>query len=129
MGYRFLIVDDSATMRALIKRTLTLTGLPIDAISESDNGRSAMVTLIGGQFDLVFIDLNMPELSGTEMVARMRANPKLANVPVMIVSSEAMDWRVEELKQAGVQGYVKKPFTPEQLRDAVNLILEIADAA
>jgi two-component system, chemotaxis family, chemotaxis protein CheY len=129
MAYRFLIVDDSATTRAVIKRTIGMSGVEAEKIAEASNGRDALAMLQVGHFDMVFLDLNMPEMGGAEVTERLRADPKLASVCVCIVSSEAMEARVQQLKAAGARGYIKKPFTPEQIRGVINDALGVADAA
>lgn len=129
MAYRFLIVDDSATTRAVIRRTLGICGVEIEKISEAGNGRDALAMLRVGNFDMVFLDLNMPEMSGVEVTEKLRQDPKLAGVNVCVVSSESMESRVQQLRSTGVQGYIKKPFTPEQIRQVIQDVLGVTHAA
>lgn len=129
MAYRFLIVDDSATTRAVIRRTLGMCGVEVEKIVEAGNGRDALAMLRVGHFDMVFLDLNMPEMSGLEVTEKLRQDPKLAGVSVCVVSSESMESRVQQLRTAGVRGYIKKPFTPEQIRQVIHEILGVAHAA
>lgn len=129
MAYRFLIVDDSATTRAVIRRTLGICGVEIEKICEAGNGRDALVMLQVGHFDMVFLDLNMPEMSGVEVAEKIRQDPKLVGINVCVVSSESMESRVQQLRSTGVRGYIKKPFTPEQIRQVIQEVLGVAHAA
>jgi len=123
MAYTILVVDDSATMRALIKRTLTMSGLEIARLCEAGSGKQALDLLAQESVDLILADINMPEMSGLEMAERVLANPATCRIPVVVVSTEASQTRIQELKTIGVKGFIHKPFTPEQIRDVVVEIL------
>jgi two-component system, chemotaxis family, chemotaxis protein CheY len=125
MSLNILIVDDSATTRAIIKRTIMLSQT-VASITEAPDGQAALEILTTQPVDLVFADLNMPRMNGVELTGQMRANPAIATVPVVIVSSESMESRIASLKAQGIAGYIKKPFTPEQIR---NVIDELAGAS
>lgn len=129
MAYRFLIVDDSATTRAVIRRTIGMCGVDVEKIVEAPNGRDALAMLRVGHFDMIFLDLNMPEMGGIEVTEQVRSDPKLSHVNVCIVSSESMESRVQQLRAAGARGYIKKPFTPEQIREVIQDVLGVANAA
>jgi two-component system chemotaxis response regulator CheY len=118
-----LVVDDSSVTRAAIRRTLTLAGLPAGRILEAGNGKDALTILDHVKVDVILADLQMPEMDGVEMTKRVLANPKHAGTSVMIVSADPNAERIEALKQDGVRGYVKKPFTPEQIRDGIRQVL------
>jgi two-component system chemotaxis response regulator CheY len=124
-----LIVDDSATTRALIKRTITLSGVAVTKFVEAGDGQSALDVVSSDAVDVIFLDINMPTMSGTEGVRRLKANPATAGIPVVIVSSESTTSRVDQLRNSGVSGYIKKPFTPEQIRDVFISITGARDAA
>jgi two-component system chemotaxis response regulator CheY len=117
MSFNLLIVDDSATTRAVIKRTLKMTGLPADNIHEAGDGKAALELLEKTPVDLVLADLNMPEMDGFEMTRRMLAEEKTRHIPVIVISAEpnAADFA----KRTGVRGCLRKPFTPEAVRQAV----------
>ncbi|OQA01329.1 MAG: hypothetical protein BWY71_00420 [Planctomycetes bacterium ADurb.Bin412] len=123
MAYKILVVDDSATMRALIKRTLTMSGLEIERLCEAGSGKQALDLLTKESVDLILADINMPEMNGIEMAEQVLANPATCRIPVVVVSTEASQTRIQELKTIGVKGFIHKPFTPEQIRDAVVEIL------
>lgn len=128
MGYRILIVDDSATVRAMIKRAIGAAGIPADTILEASDGRAGLDVLSRERVDLVLADLNMPVMTGTEMIERMMADPALKTIPVVVVSADPNRETAEALRNAGVRACLSKPFTPEQIRDLVGPILEPAHA-
>ncbi len=123
MGYNILVVDDSATIRAVIGKTLGLAGVPVTQLYEAGNGREALEVLGAQWIDLVFADINMPEMNGIEMVERMSADGMLGTIPVVMVSTDGSRTRIEELLARGIRAYVRKPFTPEVIRKVVNEVL------
>ena len=123
MGYTILVVDDSATTRALIKRTIQLARLPIQQIFDAADGQDALDLLEGQSVDLILADLHMPVMDGQEMTRRVLANPATAAIPVVIVSADPNTQRIEDLKRQGVRGHLRKPFTPEDIRRLVTEIL------
>ena len=118
MALNVLVVDDSAVMRKMIIRTLKLSGLPIGEIYEASNGKEGLAVLDEKWIDLALVDINMPVMNGEEMIDRMQSSPELADVAVIVVSTESSESRIEMLMRKGVE-FVHKPFTPEDLRDAV----------
>lgn len=123
MGYRILIVDDSSVTRAVLVKTIGMTDFPVEEIVQAENGAQALQILPEQPFNLVMADLNMPEMNGVEMTARILADERTKNIPVVVITTEASTARIEELKAAGVKGYVHKPFTPEGIRDMLQDIL------
>ena len=119
MSYSVLIADDSAIVRTMVRKALGMAGLPLGDVHEAANGVEALAILRASWIDVVFADINMPEMSGAELVRQMKADPALASTPVVIVSSESSEARVAELKRSGARAYVKKPFRPEQFRAVV----------
>lgn len=125
---RILIVDDSPAMRAYVRRTVQLASLPVKTVFEAGNGQEALdiVNLENeapNKLDLVFADLNMPVMNGEEFVAKLRANERDANLPVLIISTDATQRRVMKLRELGAQGYISKPCQPEMIRLKVHQIL------
>ncbi len=116
MSVTILVTDDSAIVRAVVRKVIGLAGLDVDRVHEAANGEEALQVLRRTRVDLVLADVNMPQMSGVELLQRMRADPELAKVPVVAISSDHTDARVEELRRHGVRAYVTKPFRPEQLR-------------
>lgn len=126
MNYNILIVDDSATTRAIIKRTIRMTGLPIAQVYESPNGKAALELLTNTPVDLVLADLNMPEMDGFEMTRRIRSNPATQSLPVIIVSAAPSGQDFAQMHR--VNGFIAKPFTPEAIRQVITNVLEVQHA-
>jgi len=118
MALNILIVDDSSVMRAIIIKTLRLSQLPLGEVHEATNGQEALKVLDGNWIDLALVDINMPVMTGEEMIDRLRQNPETADLPVIVVSTEGSETRRQVLMEKGA-GFVHKPFTPETLRDAI----------
>lgn len=118
MRFNVLVVDDSQVMRAMVIRSLRLTGLPLGEVFEAGNGADALRTLEESWVDLAFVDLNMPVLDGESLIRRVRENPATADLAVVVVSTESSETRVEALRALGAE-FVHKPFTPEALRETV----------
>jgi two-component system chemotaxis response regulator CheY len=118
MGFRVLVVDDSAVMRSMIVKTLRVSGLPVEATLEAGNGREALEVLEREPVDLALVDLNMPVMGGEELIDRLRLNPGTATLNVVVVSSDHTDARMQRLRRRGVP-IVHKPFNPAELRDAI----------
>jgi two-component system chemotaxis response regulator CheY len=123
MGYNILIADDSETVRGIIAKTLALSGVEVGAIHQAANGEEALAIIAGSPVDIVFTDINMPVMTGIQMVERIRANPDWAALPVVVISTEGSRTRIEDLLARGVQAYIRKPFTPELLREVVEKLL------
>ena len=123
MAINILIVDDSAVMRNMIIRTITLTGIEIGDIYEAGNGKKGLEMLDDKWVDLLFIDVNMPIMDGMEMLQLIREKPELKDLPVLIVSTESNPDRIKTIDRQGA-GFVHKPFTPEILREKMELMLE-----
>ena len=119
---RILIVDDFSTMRRIIKNLLNDLGFFNTA--EADDGTSALVELQREPFDMVITDWNMPGMPGIELLRAIRKDPALAKMPVLLVTAEAKREQIIEAAQAGVNGYVIKPFTAATLNDKLGKIFE-----
>lgn len=124
MSYSILTVDDSPLMRTVVARTLRLADVPVSELHEASNGREALELLRAKWIDLVLTDLNMPEMSGVELVARMAEDGLLATVPVVVLSSLGEESTLAGLSALGVRGYLRKPFTPESLLKIIRTTLE-----
>jgi len=128
MSLNILVVDDSATVRAVIKKTLEIAEVPVSELHQAADGQQALDILADNWIDLVFADINMPVMTGIEMVEKMAEDGLLKTVPVVIVSTEGSATRIEQLKAKGVSAYIRKPFTPEALRSVVDEILGVENA-
>jgi len=118
MGMSILVVDDSAVMRAMIIKTLRLSGLPLGAVHEAANGVEGLTALREHHVDVALVDINMPVMSGSALIDRVRENPATASLPIIIVSTDSSEVRVERAR-ARRCAFVHKPFTPETLSEAV----------
>lgn len=123
MAYNILIVDDSLTARTFVARTLQMAQVPLGQVYQARNGREALDLLRRVWVDLVFADINMPAMSGTEMVRQMRTTDLLKSIPVIIISTDRSAQRMAEMREAGVQAYLTKPITPEDLKAVVERFL------
>jgi two-component system chemotaxis response regulator CheY len=123
MAGTVLIVDDSATMRRMIKRTLAMSGLAVSETREASNGIEALAQMAAGEVAAVILDINMPVMNGVKLISRMRDDKRLAHIPVVIASTEGSQTRIQELAAAGALGFVRKPFQPEALRAVLEPIL------
>ena len=119
MALNILVVDDSATMRTLIIKTLEVAEIPIGEIHQAGNGQEGLDVLADNWIDLVFLDINMPVMSGIEMVDKMAEDGLMKTVPVIVVSTEGSKEHILHLKAKGISAYLRKPFKPEQLRKIV----------
>jgi two-component system chemotaxis response regulator CheY len=124
VSYSFLVVDDSPLVRKMVKRALGMSKLEVGTLFEAGNGVEALAILHKEWVDLVFADIHMPEMDGIEMIERMAADPVLANVPVVVCSTERGEERVEKLRKLGVRSYITKPFTPETILETVTQLLK-----
>lgn len=119
---QILIVDDFSTMRRIIKNLLRELGF--NNTAEADDGSTALPLLQSGKFDFLVTDWNMPIMPGIELLKAVRADPKLAKLPVLMVTAEARRDQIVEAAQAGVNGYVVKPFSAETLKEKIDKIFE-----
>ena len=124
MSYRILLVDDPATTRGMIKRAIQLAGLPVSEFLEAADGKQALAQLATHMVDLILADLHMPEMNGIELAHAVLANPATAPIRIAIISAEPSGSRLLELRRAGIKGYLRKPCTPESLRDLVVPLME-----
>lgn len=125
MAFHPMIVDDSPAMRAFIIRVIELSGLDVETCVEASNGQEALDLLRANWIDIVLTDINMPVMNGEEFVRRMEADELLRTIPVLVISTDGSVNRVERLMSLGAKGYVKKPFSPEVLRQNMEKLLGV----
>jgi two-component system, chemotaxis family, chemotaxis protein CheY len=123
----FLVVDDFSTMRRIIKNLLHDLGYP--NVTEADDGTTALPLLKNGNFDFLITDWNMPGMPGLELLKQVRADARLGKMPVLMLTAEAKREQIVEAAQAGVSGYVIKPFTAATLKEKIDKILAARAAA
>jgi two-component system, chemotaxis family, chemotaxis protein CheY len=123
---KFLVVDDYSTMRRIIKNLLHDLGYA--NVTEADDGKTALPLLQNGSFDFLITDWNMPGMPGLDLLKAVRANDKLKKMPVLMLTAEAKREQIVEAAQAGVSGYVIKPFTAVTLKEKIDKILSTLPA-
>ena len=121
-----LIVDDFSTMRSIIKNLLRELGF--NNTSEADDGQNALPMLKSGDFDFLVTDWSMPEMDGLTLLKKIRADEELADMPVLMVTAEAKREQIVVAAEAGVNGYIVKPFTAATLKDKIEKIFRQAEA-
>ncbi len=122
---KILIVDDFSTMRRIIKNLLRDLGF--SNTQEADDGLTALPMLKAGSFDFLVTDWNMPGMQGIDLLKAVRADEELASLPVLMVTAEQKREQIIEAAQAGVNGYVVKPFTAQTLKEKIDKIFERVD--
>jgi len=123
MAFNVLIVDDSAAMRNFVRRVLTLSGIELGDCFEASNGREALACVAKNWVDVILTDINMPQMNGEELVRRLGQDDVLRSIPVIVVSTDGTDMRMQQMMQLGARAYVKKPFLPETLRGKLDQVL------
>lgn len=119
---KILIVDDFSTMRRIIKNLMRDLGF--SNTSEADDGATALPMLQKGNYDFLITDWNMPQMTGLELLKAVRSDPNLSKLPVLLVTAEAKKQQIVEAAQAGVNGYIVKPFTAATLKEKIEKIFE-----
>jgi two-component system chemotaxis response regulator CheY len=117
-----LIVDDSAMMRAMIKRVTALCGVPIGEIFEAGNGREAIAVLESQTVDALFTDINMPVMTGTELLRAIEQDGRWPTLLRVIISTDGSAARRAEADELHVRLYIEKPFRPEVMRDVLSVL-------
>jgi two-component system chemotaxis response regulator CheY len=123
---KILIVDDFSTMRRIIKNLLRDLGF--NNTSEADDGNTGLPMLQSGNFDFLITDWNMPGMTGIDLLKAVRTDDKLKNLPVLMVTAEAKKEQIVMAAQAGVNGYIVKPFTAQTLKEKIDKIFERIEA-
>ena len=125
MELHVLIVDDSPAMRSFIRRVLDLSGLEVGLCLEASNGEEALRLLEDNWVDAVLTDINMPQMDGEELLRRMSVHEVLRSIPVLVVSTDRTEGRIQKMLTLGAKGYVTKPFAPETLREELERSLGV----
>ena len=123
---RTLIVDDSSVMRKIVERALRQAGLDSLVVLEANNGAEGLDLLRSKQVDLILSDINMPSMDGLEFLRQIQAQKLAQNVPVVMITTESSEEHVKQAIQAGAKGYIRKPFTAEQVKERVLSLLTTA---
>jgi two-component system chemotaxis response regulator CheY len=123
---RTLIVDDSSVMRKIVERSLRQAGLNPLVVFEAGSGVEGLELLKGQPVDLILSDINMPSMDGLEFLRQLRAQNLAPGVPVVMITTESSEEHVKQAILAGAQGYIRKPFTAEQVKERVLPLLTAA---
>jgi two-component system chemotaxis response regulator CheY len=121
-----LVVDDSAAIRKILQRVLRQTGMSIRTIHEAGNGQEALALLEAEKVDLILSDINMPKMGGLQLLAALKASAQWRHIPVVMITTEGGETAVGEAVKLGAAGYVRKPFTADQIKEKLAGILEPA---
>ncbi len=124
MAFRVLVVDDSAVMRQTIQRAIDISGLPVQHCLTAEHGRAALSVLKDHKIDLMLLDLNMPEMSGDDLIRRLQRDPEQAPIPFIVISADATAARMQQMLDLGALAYIPKPFRAETLRSEMTRALE-----
>jgi two-component system, chemotaxis family, chemotaxis protein CheY len=120
---KVLIVDDSSVMRKIVERSLRQAGLNLTEVLEASNGAEALTQVQSGSLDMILSDINMPVMDGLEFLRNLAKLESAKGVPVVMITTEGSEARVVEALSAGAKGYLRKPFTPEQVKERVAPLL------
>ncbi len=118
MKLNILVVDDSSTMRSMVKKILSMTGLPIGEFYEAGNGQEGLDQLKAHWVDLIMVDLNMPVMGGLEMIQHVKESDDHKNIPIVVVSTESSQTRISDIISRGIH-FIHKPFRPEAVREII----------
>lgn len=120
---RVLIVDDSSVMRKVVERSLRQAGISIGQVLEAGNGMEALAVLLQEKVDLILCDINMPVMDGLEFVKHLSGMENVNGIPVVMITTEGSEGHVVQALSAGARGYIRKPFTPDQVKEHVLPVL------
>src|SRR3954469_13829888 len=118
-----LVVDDSAAIRKILQRVLRQTGMEIGAIHEAGDGMEALTVLAAHRVHLVLSDINMPKMDGLQLLASLKASAHWRDIPVVMITTEGGEAKVTEAVRLGAAGYVRKPFTADQIKEKLSGLL------
>ncbi|HEV2500957.1 MAG TPA: response regulator [Terriglobia bacterium] len=118
-----LIIDDSSVMRKIIERSLRQAGLELEKVIEADNGADALTMVEANAIDLIFSDVNMPKMDGLEFLRQIQGIEKAKGIPILMITTDGSEQKVVEAITLGAKGYIRKPFSADQVRAQVAQLL------
>lgn len=124
MSIKAMIVDDSSVMRKIVERSLRQAGLDISKVLEAGNGAEALGVLQSETVDLILSDINMPVMDGLEFIRQVQAKTPAVAAPIVMITTEGSESHVVQALQLGAKGYIRKPFTPDQVKEHVIPLLK-----
>jgi two-component system chemotaxis response regulator CheY len=117
MAHNILIVDDSSAIRKILDRLLRQTQMPIGNVYEAGDGIQALEALRANSVQLILCDINMPRMDGLQLLKEVRNSPQWRDVPMVLITTEGGESKVTEAVQLGASAYIRKPFTPDQIKE------------
>lgn len=129
MAFNLLIVDDSSSMRSMIRKTVEMSGFDVGEYFESANGAEALESLRSNWIDVVLSDLHMPIMDGLSFLKEVQSDELLKTIPVVVITTEGREQKVEEALNLGARAYIRKPFTPEQVRNTLTQVIGAENVA
>lgn len=120
-----LIVDDSSVMRKIVERSLRQAGLELEKVLEADNGIDAVGLVRQGALDLILSDINMPKMDGIEFLRQVQSIEEARSIPILMITTEGSEPKVLEAISLGARGYIRKPFSADQIRRQVSELLAL----
>jgi len=123
--FNILIVDDSPVMRSIVRRMLESVHAHGFNCQEAENGQAALDFARSARVDLILTDINMPVMDGEELLRNLETDESLQAIPVIVVSTDKTEGRVQQMMKIGARGYVRKPFMPETLRNEIQRVLGV----
>ena len=123
MSYNILIVDDSKSMRKVISKVLQASGFQVGTLMEAENGQEALGVLEKEWVDIILSDIHMPIMNGVEFLRVLKDQEELKELPIVFITTESNEERVNEIMSLGANGYIRKPFRPEDIRSLLSKIM------
>jgi two-component system chemotaxis response regulator CheY len=123
MAFNVLIVDDSSSMRAIVKKIIKVSGFNVGEFLDASDGKEALKVLADEWVDIVLTDINMPNVNGMELMAEMKKDELLRSIPIVMITTEGSEKKMQEAMDLGASGYVKKPFLPEDIKKTLSSIM------
>jgi len=123
MAFNVLIVDDSSSMRAIVKKIIKVSGFNVGEFFAAADGKEALKVLKDEWVDVVLTDINMPNMNGLELIAEMKKDELIRSIPVVMVTTRGSEKKMQEAMDLGANGYIKKPFLPEEIKRTLSGIM------
>lgn len=129
MAFNVLIVDDSSSMRAVIKKVIKASGFNVGNYFEAEDGIEGLKILENDWIDLVLSDINMPNMDGMLFLSEMKKNELFSSIPVVMITTEGSEAKIQEAIRLGSSGYIKKPFSPVDIKNILSRLMgeEVSD--
>lgn len=123
MAFNLLIVDDSSSMRSIIKKTVQISGFDVSEYFEGANGQEALKVLKDSWIDVILSDIHMPVMDGLDLLKQLQNDDLYKTIPVIIITTEGREPKLDEAMSLGARAYIRKPFTPEVIRQTLTEVL------